>query len=917
MPDRLSALLERCRDARVVVVTAPSGAGKTTLADLLARDAATGLRVQLEPADRTLARVTARLLTAAGRVGLDAVVGAASRDDDSSENRWAAALDALARHPGPVTLALDDAHHLEPDLAPRLAVATPDGVRLVLTRRHGTARIEGAEHLERSDLDAVVPEAWAPAAVAEALVAELTAQGRDTLAGALGVLPAVSAPLAAALGDPSLLARLDRLGVPLATLPHPGWWRLHDGVRDQLRTRGGLTTADAVTAARVYADAALVLEAVDVLAAVGRLADLPDLVATQQPGVLDAVDLQTLASVLDTVARSAPAESAARAYLTVAHAAGGRIQHRLEGRLLDRAAQHVDASTSAPVTRRLEALRMRHHERDVGSREEARDRIAAAESLVESCTDDEIGTRAVLRQVQGVLAAWTRQPDLRSAAQSWLSESATLHRLAGDPRSEAAARIALAYRIEAPLGHHDRAIALVRDALAGYPPSSQPRAHALTLLAELAITVAADDLADASLDEAIRVGRLLGDDVSVGYAAWERARLAALTGDAAASDHWIGIAEAHPGDWLGNRAGTAFLAQQVEWAADHQRLGEARRRMERVRQHAAEYGYPGQLLIAEGALATLEGRFEDALTAWEQALADGSFDDERWRGFLLLGWVELQCGDAAQARVRARAVETELAAIGHPELAMLREPVRWAALSALLDAPVTVAALPATTQLVVRVLGDVAVETESGARPVPGDKPRHLVTLVALAGRPMSADEVADRLWPGLDLEVARRRLRNVISRVRAVGPVIEREADRLRLAAGVVVDADRFATTAERVLARNEPEPASRQVTEARAALTLWTGPLGVPPDAGGLELAAARLDRLRAGLLDRIVVASVRSGDTDAAVAALEELAAAEPFNDEHTERAAALLRAADRPAEAARFEQLAAATRAAFAD
>jgi DNA-binding SARP family transcriptional activator len=227
------------------------------------------------------------------------------------------------------------------------------------------------------------------------------------------------------------------------------------------------------------------------------------------------------------------------------------------------------------------------------------------------------------------------------------------------------------------------------------------------------------------------------------------------------------------------------------------------------------------------------------------------------------------------------------------------------------------ATMAAPAHLVVRVLGDVAVEDDSGCRPVPGDKPRHLVALVALAGRPISADEVADRLWPGLELEVARRRLRNVVSRVRAVGPVVEREADRLRLAPGVVVDAERFTTTAERVLARHEPDPVARQITEARAALTLWGGPLAVPGDAGGLDLAAARLDRLHAGLLDRVVSASVRAGDTDGAVAALEELAAADPYNDDFAERAASLLRAAGRPVEAARFERLAAATRAALVD
>jgi DNA-binding SARP family transcriptional activator len=167
--------------------------------------------------------------------------------------------------------------------------------------------------------------------------------------------------------------------------------------------------------------------------------------------------------------------------------------------------------------------------------------------------------------------------------------------------------------------------------------------------------------------------------------------------------------------------------------------------------------------------------------------------------------------------------------------------------------------------------------------PPPG-RPAALVKLLAVRGAAVPVDEAIELLWPEIDDEVGRARLRNVLSRIRAAcGDLVVRTDGGLRLAAGSHVDATEFERTAREALAasrRNGPEaePLVRQ------ALARYAGEL-LPEDRYERFAAAPRerLADLRLALLDRLATAAAGRGDVDEALRALDEAIAAQPL-DEH---------------------------------
>jgi DNA-binding SARP family transcriptional activator len=98
------------------------------------------------------------------------------------------------------------------------------------------------------------------------------------------------------------------------------------------------------------------------------------------------------------------------------------------------------------------------------------------------------------------------------------------------------------------------------------------------------------------------------------------------------------------------------------------------------------------------------------------------------------------------------------------------------------------------------------------------------VALLALR-RAVHVEELTDVLWPDAPPDVARRRLRNVLTRVRqAAGPILLRQGERIELAAEVVVDHHVLETQARQALAT----PAGpERVAALEAALALDQGPL------------------------------------------------------------------------------------------
>ncbi|MGH9084320.1 MAG: hypothetical protein ACRDYW_02610, partial [Acidimicrobiales bacterium] len=124
----------------------------------------------------------------------------------------------------------------------------------------------------------------------------------------------------------------------------------------------------------------------------------------------------------------------------------------------------------------------------------------------------------------------------------------------------------------------------------------------------------------------------------------------------------------------------------------------------------------------------------------------------------------------------------------------------------------------------IRLLGGLQVLIAGRPVDVPVGAASRAVALLAIR-RAVHVEQLTEVLWPGTEPEVGRRRLRNVLSRVRqAAGPILVRQGDRVELAPEVVVDHHVLDTKVRRALAMAPgPERASALVE----ALEADTGPL------------------------------------------------------------------------------------------
>src|SRR5690606_13763459 len=89
----------------------------------------------------------------------------------------------------------------------------------------------------------------------------------------------------------------------------------------------------------------------------------------------------------------------------------------------------------------------------------------------------------------------------------------------------------------------------------------------------------------------------------------------------------------------------------------------------------------------------------------------------------------------------------------------------------------------------IRLLGGLRVLVRGRPIDLPSGAVSVAVAVLALR-RAVHVEELSTVLWPEAEAEVSRRRLRNVLTRIRqAGGPIVGRQGDRLELASAVVVD--------------------------------------------------------------------------------------------------------------------------------
>jgi DNA-binding SARP family transcriptional activator len=354
-------------------------------------------------------------------------------------------------------------------------------------------------------------------------------------------------------------------------------------------------------------------------------------------------------------------------------------------------------------------------------------------------------------------------------------------------------------------------------------------------------------------------------------------------------------AEASRGDWFDHHSGAEFLADAavlLEEAGDPETADAYLRRASEREQEAPRY-----VGLARGALAARRGDPEHAETILAGVAARPDLElRERWRVSLLRAWAARRARDDARAGALAREAFEAAAATGHPELPLVREPLLGAELAALAAASGSGAAAalsPAGLPVEVSVLGGLAVRSGGVPLDPPPGRPTLLVALLAVRGGRAPADELIETLWPGVDPDSGRKRLRNVLNRLRgALGAVVVREGDVLAFAEGARVDAVTFEHEA---LAALDPDAGAGR---ARAALARYTGPL--LPEAPYLDWAAEareRLSRRYLALLDLLAGEAERQDDVDEAIRLLEQAIEADRFDESRYLRAARLLLAQNR--------------------
>jgi DNA-binding SARP family transcriptional activator len=150
----------------------------------------------------------------------------------------------------------------------------------------------------------------------------------------------------------------------------------------------------------------------------------------------------------------------------------------------------------------------------------------------------------------------------------------------------------------------------------------------------------------------------------------------------------------------------------------------------------------------------------------------------------------------------------------------------------------------------------------------------------------LTAEAAIESLWPEVEPDSGRKRLRNTLNRLRAVAPeLVAREGDSLVLGPAEV-DAQVFQAEVQAALERADTRSGRLAMARYRGALL---------PDDRYEDWAAApreRLERLFLALVDAAASGAERAGEVDEALRCMERAIEIDPYDEHRYLRAARLL-------------------------
>ncbi len=183
----------------------------------------------------------------------------------------------------------------------------------------------------------------------------------------------------------------------------------------------------------------------------------------------------------------------------------------------------------------------------------------------------------------------------------------------------------------------------------------------------------------------------------------------------------------------------------------------------------------------------------------------------------------------------------------------------------------------------IRLLGQFSVLHKGTPAPVPLGHAAQALKVIALF-RQISVDELAELLWPGAEPGVGTRRLRNILWRIKSSsGDLLRRHDNFILLEEGVVTDVAVFEQAAGRAFKEQLSADSARSL--ALDAIRLYRGEL-LPSDRYADWTTGPReaLTQLRLQLLDLMLAHAFDSGNRQEALALLEDLIEADPYEERY---------------------------------
>lgn len=915
-------LLTACAAARVVLLEAPGGWGKTTFTEqALEQWGCTAIRARVADACEVdgLVATLGRAMRRAGAPDLsEALVGG------DPELQLDGLLAGLRSRPDAVALVVDDAHSLGgaaavwlraliDDLpAPHRVVVAGRSLDRSLTRRAGTGTVhlgvpdlrftaDEVTEVTAADADTVArllaeTDGW-PAAVGlsarrrggdhghddhatlERLLDDLLGDERARLAP-LAVPPLLSPAVSDVVAGPGAWQRLVESGLPLRVVGE--WQVLPDPVRAAMADGARLDASGLAAVAAAYDIAA----AVAFLGGLGELDVLARDVAARSWSELLELSVGEIAALLQLLGD----QRVAAAPVLLLHAARA-AELRNPTQRMEWVRRGLALAGDGPVHRALLA----EHARDL-ARNAAPEAAEQAEAVLDVLPTDEAAARGRALLALGVAHGVHSTSASLAAADRCFTEAAGLFRLLGERRWEAEALSRVAHMVNYHGGRPQVAAEQQAQSIALLTTGSRDWAIALTYYSDILDHLGRSAEAEAAARDAWEVGRRLGDAMTTAFGAWSMAIARAHVGDLAGTRRWLDEVERNPGNWLTEVTGQEFLAFGADLLGGLGDQDGAFAYRERVAQRVGHGGTQSLLDVLDGRLEAMYG---------DPARAIGIFDrlDGVPYATIRAKWIRVLFRALAAKRIGDRKAATEyiqramelVEQIGVPDIHHRHEPVVVAMLADVWPGGAEQAA--GAQRRVVLLGGFAVVHGVELATPAPGN-PATLVKLLALRGT-LSSEQVIDALWPDADVGTGRARLRNLLNRVRSQsGDVVTRAGEALHLSAGVTTDVAQFESAVRAAF----DAPAAERAGMARLALGAYSGDL-LPGDVYE-DWAAAPRERLRRrhlSLIDIVADDSFARGDLDEGMRLLDLGIEHEPLEERRYLVAARALLAGGRRAAA----------------